>query len=438
MVALCALAITIVAVRLDAALPAFPGAEGCGADTPGGRGGRVIFVTNLDDYNPKSKASKTIAGSLRAALNEEGPRTIVFRKSGVIDLKTTLTISSPFVTIAGQTAPGDGICLKSFGTVVTTHDVVIRHLRFRPGDVASKELDALDVTGGKNVVLDHCSASWSVDETLSVTGEGCTNVTVQWCIISESLNNSKHAKGEHGYGSLIRTDGDITFHHNLYAHHKTRCPRPGTYGSERGIWLDFRNNVIYDWVSAAGYTSDDKAMLNYVGNVLKPRPPAAKTLWAFRVGGPATKMYVADNLVIGAATSDDPWAIIDHATADTRLAEPLKLAAVRTVPAAELIDLMLPTVGASLPKRDEVDLRVIDNVKNGTGRIIDSQKDVGGWPIYTSGQPPEDRDADGLPDVWERQHGLDPTNPADQRLDADGDGYTNLEESLNGTNPRQR
>ncbi len=420
------------------ALPAFPGAEGCGADTPGGRGGRVIFVTNLEDYNPKSKASKPIEGSLRAALNEDGPRTIVFRVSGIIDLKSTLTISSPFVTVAGQTAPGDGICLKSFGTVVTTHDVVIRHLRFRPGDVAGKELDALDVTCGKNVILDHCSASWSVDETLSVTGEGCTNVTVQWCIISESLNNSKHAKGEHGYGSLIRTDGDITFHHNLYAHHKTRCPRPGTYGSDRGIMLDFRNNVVYDWVSAAGYTSDDKATLNYVGNVLKPGQSTVKKPWPFKVGGPATKMFVADNLVVGTATSDDPWAIIDRATLETRLAEPLKLAAVRTDPSSQLLDLVLPAVGATLPKRDAVDLRIVDDVKNGTGRIIDSQSDVGGWPIYTSGQPPEDRDSDGLPDAWERQHGLDPTNPADQRLDADGDGYTNLEESLNGTDPRQR
>ncbi|HEX3871298.1 MAG TPA: pectate lyase [Pirellulales bacterium] len=429
----------LAAIGIFTALPAFPGAEGCGADTAGGRGGRVLFVTNLDDYNPKSKKSKPIEGSLRAAVTAEVPRTVVFRVSGLIELETTLTISSPFLTIAGQTAPGDGICLKNFGTVVTTHDVVIRHMRFRPGDCMGKELDALDVYGGRNVIFDHCSASWSVDETLSITGGGCTNVTVQWCMITESLNRSKHAKGEHGYGSLIRTDGDITFHHNLYAHHKTRCPRPGTYGSDRGIMLDFRNNVIYDWDRVAGYTSDDKATLNYVGNILKVGPSTTKKDWkAFRIGGPATRMFVDDNWTVmqnsrgDRAISHHGWDLIDKYEPENQLAEPLKLPEVH-LGSLNLMEEVLAKAGATLPQRDSVDARIAQEVASGTGRIIDSQDDVGGWPAYGAADLPADADNDGMPDAWERQHGLNPTDPDDHALDADSDGYTNLEEYLNST-----
>ncbi|HWA97046.1 MAG TPA: pectate lyase [Pirellulales bacterium] len=418
------------------ALPAFPGAEGAGSTTPGGRGGRVLLVTTLDDYNPKSKASKPIAGSLRAAVDAEGPRTIVFRVSGVIELKAGLVVTKPYLTLAGQTAPGDGICLKNFPLVIATHDVVVRYLRCRPGEGAGKELDALDVYDGRDVVIDHCSASWSVDETLSVTGAGCTNISVQWCLIAESLNHSVHHKGAHGYGSLIRTDGDISFHHNVYAHHKTRCPRPGTYGADRGIWFDFRNNLIYDWEAVAGYTSDDRATLNYVGNVLKPGPSTTRTKFAFKIGGPATKMFVADNLIEGTDADGDPWRLIDRAEPGNRLEQPLAISPVSTDLAAELVSKLLPSAGATLPRRDKVDARIIDDIEHGTGRIIDSPADVGGWPEYRSAEPPEDRDADGLPDAWEREHGLDPTNADDQRADADGDGYTNLEEFLNGSDPR--
>lgn len=416
------------------ALPAFPGAEGFGANTVGGRGGRVLFVTTLDDYNPKAKKSTPIAGSLRASLEAEGPRTIVFRVSGVIALQAPLRISQPFVTIAGQSAPGGGVCLKAFGCSVETHDVVIRHLRFRPGDVAQKPLDALSVYQAQNVILDHCSAGWSVDETLSVTGAGCTNVSVQWCLIAESLNHSVHAKGEHGYGSLVRTDGDISYHHNVYAHHGTRCPRPGTYGEPRGIVFDFRNNLIYDWRGPAGYSSEDKATLNYLGNYLKPGPSTRDTKKhrAFSVGGPATKMYVAGNYLVGADEANrDNWLMIEHHTPETRLAEPLPVAAVQTDPAESLPDKLLPQVGATLPRRDAADVRVIEQIRRGTGRIIDSQSEVGGWPTYDAAPPPADGDDDGMPDDWERQHGLDPANAADGPADRDGDGYTNLEEYLN-------
>ncbi|MBI3463505.1 MAG: pectate lyase [Planctomycetes bacterium] len=409
---------------------AFPGAEGFGADTRGGRGGQVIFVTNLDDYRPGR--DPVIPGSLRAAVEADGPRTVVFRVSGVIDLKAALTIRKPFLTIAGQSAPGDGICLRGFGSQVNADEVIIRHLRCRPGDIAAKELDALSVYKAKNVIIDHCSASWSVDETLSVTGEGCTNVTVSWCLITESLNRSRHAKGEHGYGSLIRTDGDITYHHNLYAHHKTRCPRPGTYGAERGILFDFRNNVIYDWVQNAGYSAEDRATMNYVGNYLKPGPSTRDRKYAFSVGGATTAMYVQGNVLVGGENaSSDPWSLISHPERGVKATEPYKTAAVATQPAEVAFEQVLKLSGATLPARDAVDRRVVEQVRSGQGRIIDSQEDVGGWPEYKASAPPADRDQDGMPDAWEQRAGLNPDDAADQAKDRNGDGYTNLEEYLN-------
>jgi pectate lyase len=212
------------ATEAERDLPAFPGAEGFGASTPGGRGGKVLLVTTLDDYLPGKE--KPIPGSLRWACQTVGPRIVVFRTGGTIQLKTRLRITEPMLTIAGQTAPGGGICLKDHDVQVKdAHDVVIRHLRIRPGDVTKSQLDALSVYRSQRVVFDHCSVSWATDETLSVTGENCTDVTVQGCLISESLNDSAHPKGPHGYGSLIVTNGNVTFHHNIYAHHSNRCPR---------------------------------------------------------------------------------------------------------------------------------------------------------------------------------------------------------------------
>jgi pectate lyase len=357
---------------------------------------------------------------------------VVFRVGGLLALKAPLRITEPYLTIAGQTAPGDGICLRNYDVAVTnSHDIVIRHLRVRPGDVSRKELDGLSVYRSRDVILDHCSVSWSTDETLSVTGEGCGNVTVQWCMITESLNESVHQKGSHGYGSLIRTDGGITYHHNLYAHHVTRCPRPGTYGNPRGILLDFRNNVIYDWVSPAGYSAEDRATLNYVGNYLRPGPSTKDRRYAFKVGGPATLMFVAGNRLEGRDESDDPWDLIARAEPGNRSGTPFDVAATATDPAARAFDRVLDRAGATAPGRDAVDLRVIEQVRSGRGRVINSQDDVGGWPTYASGTPPADEDRDGMPDAWERGRGLDPANPSDARGDRDADGYTNLEEFLN-------
>jgi hypothetical protein len=429
--------VAIGAVPLIAAestqLPAFPGAEGAGMFALGGRGGTVYAVTTLADYNPKSKKEQPIVGSFRWAVSQKGPRIVVFSVSGIIELKQGIKIDEPRMTIAGQTAPGDGVCLKNYSVTVAADDVVVRHLRVRLGDEIEKEQDALSVYQCKRVVLDHCSTSWSVDETLSVTGEGCGDVTVQWCVISESLDESKHHKGQHGYGSLIRTDGPVSFHHNLYAHHRTRCPRPGTYGQPPGLLLDFRNNVIYDWISPAGYTSEDPARINYVSNYLRPGPSTREKVYMFNVGGAATQLYAAGNMLDFSKTVDaEDWTLIEHATPENKLTAALPTAAVTTDTAEHGMERVLVEAGATLPRRDAVDARIVEDVQLGKGRVINSQNDVGGWPKYATSEAPTDADGDGMPDDWERQHNLNPADPADGSLDRDGDGYTNVEEYLNG------
>ncbi len=417
---------------------AFPGAEGFGAYTPGGRGGAVHLVTTRADYLPGKE--DRVPGSLRAAVEASGPRIVIFRVSGTIELKAHLGITEPFITIAGQTASGGGICLKGYAlSVGKTHDVVVRYVRCRPGDEMKIELDALSIGGARNVIIDHCSTSWANDEVLSVSGAGSHNVTVQWCMITESLNQSHHKKGAHGYGSLLRTDGDVTFHHNLYAHHNGRNPRPGTYGKPRGILLDFRNNLIYDWGAGAGYTAKDKATMNYVGNYLKPGPSTKNRDVAFSIGGDTTTMFAAGNHLVGGGESNrDNWKMIRGTRPGSKAAKAFAVAPVKTDPAEQAYERILRDVGATLPARDAVDTRIVDQVKNSTGRIINSQNDVGGWPALEQAEPPADTDGDGMPDAWETRHALDPAEAADNTRDADQDGYTNVEECINGTDPRAR
>jgi pectate lyase len=409
----------------ESIVPAFPGAEGFGANAQGGRGGKVIFVENLYDSGP---------GSLRAAIEAKGPRYILFKVSGVIELEKPLDCRRPFCTIAGQSAPGDGVCLKNHEFVIRTHDVVVRHLRFRPGDEPAKELkekgktfqpDAVTVGApSRDVILDHCSASWSTDETCTVSGPGITGVTIQWCIISESLNEGAHQKGPHGYGSLIRTNGNVTYHHNLYAHHRTRCPRPGTYG-DGSVLFDFRNNVIFD---GNGYSAEDPLRMNYVGNYIrKPNGPA------FAVGGDATEIYQADNFQEDAgAKNDDFWQLITKWRPNNRRDEPFEVAVVTTQSASEAYESVLDSAGATLPKRDAIDERIVKEVRDGKVGLINSQREVGSWPHYSTSPAPKDSDNDGMPDMWETENGLNP-NKDDHLGDADGDGYPNLEEYLNGT-----
>jgi pectate lyase len=425
---------------------AFPGAEGFGARSQGGRGGRVYFVSTLDDYDPGHgpreatkriktgevireaqpavEAEKPIPGSLRQAIDADEPRIVVFHVAGTIALKAPLTIRHPFITIAGQSAPGGGICLRNYGLVVSdTHDVVVRYLRVRPGDTERTEVDGISIGGSRNVIVDHCSTSWAVDENLSVSGEGTTDVTVQWCFITESLNDSVHSKGPHGMGSLIRSDGDVTYHHNLYAMNSTRNPRPGTYGNPAGIRLDFRNNVIYNWGAGAGYSAKDPANINYIGNYIKPGPAVLHNRrLAFTIGGDTTRMYAEGNrLVDGDTVMTDDWAMMGDVLPVTRLDAPLPVRDIRTESAEGAYEAVLKHGGASKPQRDAVDARIVDCVRNNTGRIIDSQKDVGGWPDLTAGEAPADSDGDGMPDAWESAKGLDPMK---------ADGATRLEEYL--------
>lgn len=424
----------------EARLPAFPGAEGFGALAQGGRGGRVIEVTNLNDSGP---------GSLRDAVNAKGPRIVVFRVSGNIELKSGLSIRNPYITIAGQTAPGDGICLKDYPMGISADHVIVRFIRVRPADNAKSESDALSISSGQNIIVDHCSASWSVDETLSASTSGqLGNVTVQWCIISESLNKSAHHKGAHGYGSLIRGGwgNGYTFHHNLYAHHSGRSPRPGNYNSRSkdpdGFIFDFRNNVVYNWGgSHAGYNADGSngvdsiTKMNFVGNYYKRGVNSSGNV-VFSETTRTARAYFADNAMNG-VVPDNAWSLVSlrgfsaEQAAAYKQSKPIDVPPVTTGDPIEAYKQILVHAGASLPRRDAVDARVIKGVIKGTGRIINDEQDVGGWPELKSAKPPVDTDHDGMPDGWEKSHGLNPNDKTDAANDRDADGYTNIEEYLN-------
>ncbi|MFT5368421.1 MAG: pectate lyase [Candidatus Latescibacterota bacterium] len=423
-------------------IKAFPEAQGFGAYAKGGRGGKLFRVTTLEDYD---KGETPIEGSLRAAVEAEGPRMVLVQVGGLIELKAPLVVRNPYLTLACHAAPGQGICLKNYGFQIRdTHDVVVRYLRVRPGDVMGKEVDAISVYKSQNVILDHCSASWGTDETLSVTGAGTDSVTVQWCMIAESLNQSVHEKGAHGYGSLIRADGRISFHHNLYAHHTTRCPRPGTYG-DKSVVLDFQNNVIYNWKGMPGYSRADSVRMNLVGNYYKPGPSTTGKDHIFQIGGETTLMYASDNILEGVDHGKEDWALIEgrgwwhwiFGLDAYKLRDPLLVSPVVGEKTKDAFLEVLHSAGANMQTRDAVDRRIVTEIRRGEGRIINSQNDVGGWPVYNTGRYPTDLDRDGMPDSWEKLHHLNPEDGTDHAHDPDGDGYTNLEEFLNGTEPPQ-
>jgi hypothetical protein len=370
--------------------PAFPGAEGFGAMSKGGRGGKVLFVTNLNDAGP---------GSLRAACETPGPRIVVFRVAGIVDLKSTIRIKEPFLTIAGQSAPGDGICIRGHGIQIDADDVVVRFLRVRPGDIAGDEVDALSVGGNsRRVIIDHCSTSWSVDENLSPSGN-IAGVTVQWCVIAESLNRSVHKKGAHGYGSLVRAAGGVTLHHNLWAHNHGRNPRLGdNYGRPPRPTLDIRNNVMYNYegLSVVGDFLD----VNYAGNYLEPGPSARPGKLSPTSTAEA-RFFFDGNLLRGRRAS--PEDLFTRIEKDGRkyvelVQHPFEAAPVAMQPAADAFRLVLDHAGATAPVRDAVDARIVAQVRSGAGRIIDSQRDVSGWPEYKSAPAPKDTDEDGMPD----------------------------------------
>lgn len=415
-------------------LLAFTGAEGAGRFAAGGRGGRVIKVANLDDSGP---------GSLREAVEASGPRTILFEVSGTIALLKPLKITSGALTIAGQSAPGDGITLRDQPLIVAADDVVVRYLRSRLGDVSGVQTDAISVTKGRRIVLDHLSASWSVDEALSVSAEylppdeGPFDVTVQWCIISESLNASRHEKGEHGYGTLTRggRGSHFSFHHNLWASHFGRMPRPGNYRRRsedtEGAFFDFRNNVFYNWAGkSSGYNADTQSLAsyNFINNAYVPGPDSGGR-YAFKESNPFARAHFAGNAMDGRVPAD-PWSLVMGVKVPAnRLAKPIEQPPVVTESWDRAYRRVLAQAGASIV-RDSVDKRTVEGVQQRSNRIINSQSKVGGWPLLASGVAPHDSDGDGMPDEWERGMRFDPHNPEDAQADHNGDGYTNLEDYL--------
>ncbi len=419
---------------------AFPGAEGAGRFAKGGRGGAVYKVTTLADSGP---------GSLRAAVEAAGPRTVVFEISGTIQLGAPLIIRNPNITIAGQTAPGDGVTLRDYPLIVSADDVIVRYLRVRLGDVSQSQDDALWVRQGRRIILDHVSTSWSVDETLSVSGRyeasggGPYDVTVQWSIIGESLNRSAHDKGQHGFGSLVRggRGSQFTFHHNLWASHLARMPRPGNYTNrfedEQGAFFDFRNNVFYNWGGdASGYNADKDSLshYNFVGNAYVTGPNS-KGAMAFKEQNPHARAYFSGNAMNGDVPAD-PWSLVlGYEDTTRRLSSPFPMPGVVTGSPQAAYDRVLAQAGASRA-RDAVDARIVAGVASRSHRMIDSQSDVGGWPALASLPAPPDRDGDGMPDDWERVRGLDPHDPSDGPKAASAGGYTHLEFYLNSLTPR--
>ena len=471
------LCLAATAVFAQEKTPAFPGAEGFGRYVSGGRGGNVYHVTSLADDGTE--------GTLRWALGKTGAKTIVFDVSGTIHLQSSLDIAIGNVTIAGQTAPGDGICVADYPVAIKANNVIVRYMRFRLGNknVLLNGADGWDAFGGmdqENIIVDHCSVSWSIDECLSVLGN--KNTTVQWCLVAQSLVNSGHSKGAHGYGGNWGGSG-ASFHHNLIAHHGSRTPRlgprPTTQLDER---MDMRNNVIYNFGGNGCYGGEGMTV-NIVNNYYKPGPGTPTDKKGYRIAGigirtneyvekypayaPALhlwgKYFVTGNYNTKySSVNNDNWTygIINQIdangcdgtfTAETKdsikLAEPMDFVATTTHSADDAYDRVLDYAGASL-SRDSFDELMVSDARNGaasyTGkglskgfvnsqddnRPADAADDWSAWPTLNSAAAPVDTDGDGMPDEWEKSNGLDPSDPSDGKT-IGTDGYSNLENYLN-------
>jgi hypothetical protein len=436
---------------------AFPGAEGFGRFASGGRGGDVYVVTNLNDSG---------AGSLRAGVtgrNVAVPRTVVFAVSGTIYLQSTLRITQGNITIAGQTAPGDGICLAYRPLDISNStNVIIRFLRVRLGDVAGVETDAFTSRYSTNVIIDHCSFSWSVDETSSTYDN--TNLTQQWCFITESMRDSVHSKGAHGYGGIWGGKG-ASYHHNLIAHHDSRNPRfngARTHGTADEL-VDMRNNVIYNWRGNSTYGGEPAdtgvpARHNIINNTYKNGPATSTsstvryrilepTANSVSTAAPYSLFHISGNwTTASSAVTTNNWnggvqviasSLYPSIRSDTAFAVP----PVITQTAQNAYPLVLAYAGCRLPVRDVIDTRIAGEVANGTATyrgskgntpgIIDSQTDVGGWPALAAAPAPTDTDNDGMPDAWETARGLNPALASDRNLVDSATGYTQLELYLN-------
>ncbi len=475
---------TLISATTLAQAPAFPGAEGHGRYITGGRGGAVYRVTNLNDSG---------TGSLREALRKSGKRTIVFDVSGVINLKSDLKISKGDVTIAGQTAPGEGITLANYTVTVAADNVIIRFVRFRRGNAVNIN-DGADAIWGrqrKNIMLDHCSFSWSIDEVASFYDN--RNFTMQWCTIAEALTNAGHDKGAHGYGG-IWGGKEASFHHNFLLHLQNRVPRfngaryawngydtskyPNTIQAER---VDFRNCVMYNWGTGGCYGGPGGGYVNMVNNYYKAGPATTNKTRVTQVsksdssnGGDnpfpnyTSRYYINGNYVsaAGANAENYDWqgVVYDNGLPTVngvkcvndnknyyglgagnipiKLDEPIDAGEVTTHSATVAFEKVLAYAGASF-RRDAVDARYAQEAEDGTATylgsvtgkpgIIDTQQDVGGWPALDKGTKLADTDKDGMPDDWETANGLNPkANTDGKKYTLDPKGYyTNLEVYLN-------
>ncbi|MFW6256901.1 MAG: DUF7594 domain-containing protein [Bacillota bacterium] len=392
-------------------LPAFPGAEGKGAYATGGRNGEVYIVTNLKDAGP---------GSLRDAVSESD-RIVVFQVSGNIELNSELRIQDN-ITIAGQTAPGDGITVRDYPTTVFGSDVIIRNMRFRLGDkhnlINSDAFTIMAEEDISDVIIDHSSFSWGNDETLSTYGN--ENITIQKSLIGEGLNLVNHSCGGL-WGPRA------SYHNNLIYSNKTRNPK---FAYMDGDIADFRNNVVYNWWETSTYI--DSGKVNLIGNYFKPGPSTNESVKDKIIDPTATiaSIYLEDNFMENSpeVTDDNHLGVMDDYTKSD---EPFSTSPVSTVSPEEAYDNVLEDSGATVPARDEVDKRVIKEVKEEKGQILHRQGEIGGWPELFTILPPVDSDEDGMPDMWEIYHGLDPYDAEDANQDRTGDGYTNLEEYIN-------
>lgn len=434
----------------ETAALAFPEAQGGGKYATGGRGGVVLHVTSLSD-DPQDP------GSLRHAINVGGARTIVFDVAGTIQLSSTLNISNGSLTIAGQSAPGDGICIAGYPVVVKASNVIIRFMRFRMGDEHNVEGDALTIVGRKNIMIDHCSFSWSTDECVSCYGN--TDFTLQYCFITESLRNSVHGKGRHGYGG-IWGGTNATFHHNLLAHHDSRNPRFDHYYVNQTCFgpIDYVNNVVYNWGGNSTYGGEgvkQARQINMVNNYYKPGPATSKkerlldptvscsNCSPYGAVVPA-KFYLQGNYMYGSAqVTADNWqgstVQTEAVKASTRWTEGLTMLTAEEN-AEQALETVLTKAGCSF-HRDAIDVRNAEEVRNGsatckgsngsTGGLIDTQADAGGWPDLQAGEAQKDTDRDGIPDAWEEAHGLNPLSNADGKIETLVSGYSNLEVYLN-------
>jgi len=419
------------------AASAFPGAEGHGSRTPGGRGGRVIEVTSLADSG---------VGSLRAALLATGPRIVVFRVSGTITLSDRIKVTSPFVTIAGQSAPGDGIQIRGAGLAIGASDVIVRGLRIRPGDASDgpdpQIRDGLEIWSPR-VIVDHCSLSWAVDETASTWFNTVADVTYQWNIFSEGLHASTHPRGAHSKGLLIGDGAQrVSLHHNLFAHQDERSPHMKGATNTEVI-----NNVIYNWGGFGTHYAtchedyDDRSkpvLSNIIANFYKAGPSSDTTRRPIFVNTStcalvaSSRIYLKGNIGPGRADDNGDEYAISNVPGGMKTATPAATASAIVAesprPASERV---LTCAGAMAPMRDAVDARIVNEVRNGTGRIIDSQTQVGGWPTFSSAAAPADGDHDGMPDAWEQGKGLNPNDASDGNKLAPS-GFPWVEEYLNG------